>query len=226
MTPARGEAHDQADDTVTVAVGHFAPLVGYGLEHLLGSDPSIRILATDLDAVGFERVVVEQAPLVAIVEETFERARLERLSDSQPATGIAVIARSPTQLQGLQCLACGASCVAQGASDTAILDAVRFIGHGGRAFVAADGRRIERSYPSDAPSLTDRETEVLRYLSRGARYAEVAYALEIRPETVRKHAVRIRRKLNVGDLEELIGIPVPSRSSARSGRQFMPLHGY
>jgi two-component system, NarL family, nitrate/nitrite response regulator NarL len=207
---AAGSAHGRAglEVVVTVVTGLFEPLLGYGLQFVLGSDPRVCVLASGLGQAELEDVVARQAPLVAIVDESVEQALLERLGRGELATGVAVIAHEPTDAYGLRRLARGVSCIARSASRANVLAAVHLIGDGGRVFVAVDGQRIERSYPSGAPVLTGRETEVLRYLSQDKRYAEIASALEISPETVRTHAVSIRRKLNVQSRRELVGMPV------------------
>ena len=54
--------------------------------------------------------------------------------------------------------------------------------------------------------LTKRENEILEKLSRGFLYKEVASQLEISPETVKKHAGSIYRKLHVDNKTEAINI--------------------
>jgi DNA-binding NarL/FixJ family response regulator len=53
--------------------------------------------------------------------------------------------------------------------------------------------------------LTPREREVLRALSRGDSYAEIARDLHLDVETVRSHARSLRRKLGVASSRELRG---------------------
>jgi DNA-binding NarL/FixJ family response regulator len=180
------------------------------LERILAGDMHVRVLAREVDDDALEFVLARHSPAVAIVDESFKLALLERLTHRHPATSVAVFAYSPTPPHGLQYLACGLSCLAQGASAASVRDAVHAIAEGNRLFIAADGHHVERRPPDAAPSLTARETEVLRHLSKDARYAEIAQALRISPETVRSHAASIRRKLNAGSRRELIGTPVPT----------------
>jgi two-component system nitrate/nitrite response regulator NarL len=122
-----------------------------------------------------------------------------------PATGFLVLARSPTRTYGVQLLVAGAACLAQNASTTDIMAAVRLAGQGGRVFVAADGERVEWREAIDAGPLTPREIEVLELLSEDRSYAEIALRLGVKFETVRTHAARIRRKLGVSHRHELRG---------------------
>lgn len=54
--------------------------------------------------------------------------------------------------------------------------------------------------------LTKRENEILEKLSKGFLYKEVAYQLTISPETVKKHAGSIYRKLHVSNKTEAINV--------------------
>jgi len=49
---------------------------------------------------------------------------------------------------------------------------------------------------------------VLKLLSQGASYADIAAALTISAETVRKHAGNLYRKLGAQGKNELRGLPV------------------
>jgi DNA-binding CsgD family transcriptional regulator len=61
--------------------------------------------------------------------------------------------------------------------------------------------------------LTRRETDVLRYVSRGDKsYAEIALIMGIKVETVRKHTASIRVKLKVKSRRDLVGLRVPDLS--------------
>jgi DNA-binding NarL/FixJ family response regulator len=54
------------------------------------------------------------------------------------------------------------------------------------------------------PGLSKRENEILQYLSQGLLYKEIAAALFISSETVRKHVYHIYEKLHVGNRVEAI----------------------
>lgn len=46
-------------------------------------------------------------------------------------------------------------------------------------------------------SLTQREREVLHFLSKGMTYKEISGMIEVSPETVKKHLKNIYKKLKV-----------------------------
>ena len=56
----------------------------------------------------------------------------------------------------------------------------------------------------DAPTLTDRETEVLDLISRGFKFSEIAGLLAISHHTVGNHVRKVYRKLNVSSRSEAV----------------------
>ncbi len=210
LPEARDGVSMSEDDLISVVVGRFDPLVACGLAAVLRDDRWLNVLASDVDDAELENAIAQQAPRVVILDKAVPRSLLERLREIAPAIGVLVLADDPSHAYGMRVLAAGATCFARNASPADLLAAVRCTGQGGRIFVTADCDRIERIYPENVFSLTRRETQVLRYLSKGESYAVIALALEIEVETVRKHTVSIRRKLNVHSRHELIGMPVPA----------------
>lgn len=202
---------DREQDVVHVSVGRFAPVVERGLVAMLGDDPLVRVLASDLEfALLAEMVTQKVVPDVVVVSEPSQISALTRLRTKRPATGIIVFAHDPQPEYAMRILSAGATCVDRSASATDVLNAVRVAARGGRIFVAPTGAQVERPFPSDAPPLTKRELEVLRYVSERTPYARIATALGISVETVRKHVARIRTKLGVASTQELFEITVPT----------------
>ncbi len=191
---------------ITVVLGRFDSLLGRGLQQTLREDRGLQIIGIDLDRVVLERIVVAQAPQVAILDEAVARApaALERLRDAQPATGVVVLAHLPTVAYGMRLFTSGVSCVAKEARADNILAAVRIVADGRRVFAADDGHLVERS--TIAADLTPREMEVLEYLSRGRTHSEIAGALQLGVETIRTHSAHIRTKLGVRRSRDLIGL--------------------
>jgi DNA-binding NarL/FixJ family response regulator len=70
-----------------------------------------------------------------------------------------------------------------------------------RKVVAAFQQNIQRSNEAedDLDTLSNREREILEYLSKGLMYKEIAFQLFLSPETVRKHVYHIYEKLHVNN---------------------------
>ena len=65
---------------------------------------------------------------------------------------------------------------------------------------------LAASPPNETSSLTPRETEIVRAISRGQSNKEVARELQISGGTVKMHLHRIYEKLNVRNRTELSAI--------------------
>jgi two-component system nitrate/nitrite response regulator NarL len=200
-------------DVVTVVVGCFDSLVRPGLTGALSEGRCIRILARDVQSAALESIVVTRAPQVVVVNETVAGSVLECLRGIAPRTGVLVLAHDPSREFGMGVLATGATCLARNVSAADLVATVRRVAWGDRMFIAADGVRVERCYPSDAPTLTGREIDVLRCLSKGKSHAETACHLHIGVRTVHTYTARLCHKLSVKGKQELIGMPLPTDST-------------
>ena len=86
-----------------------------------------------------------------------------------------------------------------------LLEAIRELNEGGAPMSSQIARKVVfafQSKPSAAiqngiEDLSNREKEILEHLSRGLMYKEIAAALFISQETVRKHVYHIYEKLHV-----------------------------
>jgi len=206
--PASVSANGWRAEGVTVVLGLLDVVVAVGVTTLLRDDRRVRILASGLTSAVLEDALVRWEPQVAILGETTDRPLVERLRSVRPQTRILVLAYDPTREHGMGLLAAGANCVARNAPEIDVRAMIHVTARGDRFFASATGERVERRYPADAESLTDREREVFVLLVKGALYQEIAGELGIAVRTAEMHAASIRRKLHVRDKRELIGMPV------------------
>ena len=94
-----------------------------------------------------------------------------------------------------------------------LLDCLETVGAGGQWIDPAAARlalsavvNLAASPPNETSSLTPRETEIVRAISRGQSNKEVARELQISEGTVKMHLHRIYEKLNVRNRTELSAI--------------------
>lgn len=83
-----------------------------------------------------------------------------------------------------------------------ILEAITEVYNGGSPMSAQIARKVigafQKKNPIDeASELTPKEKEILKALSKGLRYKEIAYEMEISMDTVRTHVRHIYEKLQV-----------------------------
>jgi len=90
-----------------------------------------------------------------------------------------------------------------------ILEAIAEVHDGGSPMSTQIARRVIATFQKgdgidQSEILTLREKEILKNLSEGLRYKEIAYKLKISIETVRTHARRIYEKLHVQSRTEAL----------------------
>lgn len=139
------------------------------------------------------------------------RATAEVLTVS-PSTKVLVLSASDERDDVLEAVKAGATgYLVKSASKAELADAVRATGQGRAVFtsglaglVLGEYRRIARAPGgSAAPSLTDRETEILRHVAKGLTARQIAERLSLSHRTVENHVQATFRKLQVANRVEL-----------------------
>ncbi|GAA4755181.1 response regulator transcription factor [Gordonia alkaliphila] len=69
--------------------------------------------------------------------------------------------------------------------------------------VLGEYRRLAKEPTPEAPALTERETEVLRWVAKGLSSKQIAERLHLSPRTVENHVGAALRKLQLGNRVEL-----------------------
>jgi DNA-binding NarL/FixJ family response regulator len=95
------------------------------------------------------------------------------------------------------------------AAATELLDAIRDVMAGGAPMTSVVARKVVQYFGQRGPApellrLTEREREVLVGLSQGQQYKEIASALGISLNTIRKHIRVIYDKLHVSTRQEAV----------------------
>jgi DNA-binding NarL/FixJ family response regulator len=196
-------------EAITVVVARLDPLLGRGVEYLLLAEPRVRVLASDLGPTVLETTIERRTPQVAILADTVDYELVARLKATRPGTRLVVIAAEPTPLYGTILLAAGVTCLADSTPLREVIMAVVLAARGECVFFGSGGNKALRA-ASARGVLSRREAEVLEHLSHGWSYAQIGQNLHIAPETVRKHAANICRKLNVTSRRELVGRFLPA----------------
>jgi DNA-binding NarL/FixJ family response regulator len=186
-------------------------------------------VARDLGNAGYEvvatigegrqalRVAATVRPDVVILD-----LRLPDLPGVEVARGLAasdhpprvlVLSASGEHEDVLEAVKAGASgYLVKSASREEFLDAVRRTADGEPVFtpglaglVLGEYRRLATQRPvSDGPSLTDRETEVLRLVAKGLSYKQIAERLVLSHRTVQNHVQNTLNKLHLHNRVELV----------------------
>ncbi len=129
-----------------------------------------------------------------------------------PSSRILVLSASDERDDVLEAVKAGASgYLVKSASKQELAQAVRATAQGRAVFtpglaglVLGEYRRIARDETGPAqPSLTERETEILRHVAKGLTAKQIAARLSLSHRTVENHVQATFRKLQVGNRVEL-----------------------
>jgi len=130
-----------------------------------------------------------------------------------PSARVLVLSASGEQADVLAAVKAGATgYLVKSASRTELLDAVRRVARGDAVFTAGlaglvlgEYRRLAAPEPADPgrPTLTERETEVLRMVATGRSYKQIAERLVLSHRTVQNHVQNTLRKLQLHNRVEL-----------------------
>ena len=221
----------QPQSPITVVLARFEDLLARGMQELIEGDPSLAIVARDVDHGRIPVVLRAHRPDVAIlkVSALAKLSEIRELSSQYPSTRLVLLADDPSMAECAQLLAFGASaCLGRATQARDVLNAIHLASRGLQMMPRA------ASVAGAAPSsprrlLTRREAEVLPLLQHGHSNAQIAVTLHVSVETVRTHARNIYRKLGVSSRREIAAPPMPEpRHQPRPampprGRQSIPL---
>jgi DNA-binding NarL/FixJ family response regulator len=203
---------------ITVVLAHFEDLLARGLRELIAGDPSLAIVAADVEHRRIGVVLRAHRPDVAIldVDALAKLAEIRELSGGYPATRLVLLASDPSMAECAQLLAFGASaCLGKGTQARDVLNAIHLASRGLQVIPRA-GSHPGGGSTAGGRLLTQREAEVLPLLQLGRSNAQIAVTLGVGVETVRTHARNIYGKLGVSSRRELAAPPAPDPGPERS----------
>ena len=190
-----------ADDHVTVR---------HGLKLLIDAQADMTVVAEAGDGAAAIRRVDEFAPDVVVMDISMPGINglnaTRTLKESHPTTRVVALTRYSDDAYLQELLRAGvAGYVLKQSASIELLQAIRAAAAGGQyldsavtarvtvGFLSRDGKRARQA----RPSLTERETEVLRLIARGYSNKEIASQLELSVKTVEVHKANGMRKLNL-----------------------------
>jgi DNA-binding NarL/FixJ family response regulator len=173
------------------------------------------VVATASDAGGAVRIALATRPDVVVMDlhlgETSGVDATREITGALPDTRVLVLSASGEQADVLDAVKNGASgYLVKSASLDEFDEAVRRTAEGDAVFGAGlaglllgEYRRLGSAAPG-APTLTERETEVLRLVARGMTAKQIAARLVLSHRTVENHVQNTLRKLQLHNRAELV----------------------
>lgn len=180
------------------------------------ADDGFNVVATADGVASARRRAAVVKPDVVVMDMRLDdgdgvQATLEVLEVS-PSTKVLVLSASDERDDVLEAVKAGATgYLVKSASKAELADAVRATAAGRAVFtpslaglVLGEYRRIAQRPASEpaGPSLTDRETEVLRFVAKGLSAKRIAEKLSLSHRTVENHVQATFRKLQVANRVE------------------------
>jgi DNA-binding NarL/FixJ family response regulator len=209
----------QPQTAITLVTARFDDLLAGGLRELIAGDPSLEVLAADVEHARLAVVLRAHKPSVAIldVHALAKFSDVSQLADGQPATRLVVFANDLSAAECAQLLAFGVSaCIRSDTQSRDVRNAIHLASRGLQVIPRTASTPHGGSI-AGGRILTPREAEVLPLLQCGHSNAQIALALHIGTETVRTHARNIYRKLGISSRRELRTpprAPAPEREAA------------
>lgn len=194
---------------ILVADDHF--IVRSGLVALINSEPDMKVVAQASDGAQAIEAYARHRPDVALVDLRMPvvggNQVIELIRQECPEAHILVLTACSGDEDIHKALAMGASgYLLKSSNGDDLIPAIRTVAAGGRWVPRDVASRL--AVRRDYESLTHREIEVLREISRGKANKEIAAKLDISENTVKDHLKSILAKLQASARTEAVTVAV------------------
>ena len=192
------------------------PVVRDGLTALILTQPDLEVCGEAEDTAGALALIEAARPDVAVIDISLKAGNgidlIKRIAARHASVRTLVWSMYPENLYAERALRAGAQGYLNKAQATHhVLDAIRAILQG-RVYVSGViaeqllqrvvGRKTEEC--SGIDSLSDRELEAFQFLGEGMTTESIAEKMHVSPKTVETFRCRIKEKLGISNLTELI----------------------
>ncbi|QJW94987.1 response regulator transcription factor [Frigoriglobus tundricola] len=193
------------------------PVVRDGLAALLGTEPDLEVCGEAEDVPGALALLKAARPDVAIIDVSLKNGNgidlVKRIRAHEHAVRVLVWSMYPEELYAERALRAGAQgYVHKGRSTKEILEALRAV-LAGKVYLSGDqaDRLLRRLVGGGAGAerapvecLSDRELEAFGLMGQGRTTEQIAAAMHVSPKTVETYRARIKEKLGLDNITELI----------------------
>lgn len=188
---------------IRIGLADDHPVVRAGLRAMLSGDPDLDMIGEAVTPDDAVALATDLTPDVVLMDLQFgtdqtgaDATRRIRALPNPPA--VLVLTNYDTDSDILDAVEAGASgYLLKDAPPEELIAAIHAAASGETALAPAIAGRLLARMRSPRPSLSARETEVLRLVADGATNNEIAAQLHISDATVKSHLVHIYTKLDV-----------------------------
>lgn len=206
-----------ADPRIRVLIVDDHPVVRDGLSALLATEPDLEVCGEAEDVAGALALLKTSRPDVVIVDVSLKSGNgidlVKRIRTHDAAVRVIVWSMYPEDLYAERALRAGAQgYIHKGQSTSEILTALRVVLEG-KVYLSGDqaDRLLRRlvggskdSERTPVECLSDRELEAFALTGQGRTTQQIAETLHVSPKTVETFRARIKEKLGLGNITELI----------------------
>jgi DNA-binding NarL/FixJ family response regulator len=204
---------------ISVLIADDQELIRDGLASILHGQPGIDVVGTAADGAEAVRAARELRPDITLMDVRMPgtdgiEATRQLLADENPPTRVVVLTTFDQDDFVVDALQAGASgFLLKDLPRQRLVEALHSV-HAGELQLAPSitQRLVERHLRGRTPPgrtaalerLSERETDVLRHVARGATNAEIAQFLYLSESTVKTHVSHLLAKLDVRDRVQLV----------------------
>jgi DNA-binding NarL/FixJ family response regulator len=189
---------------IRVVVADDHAMVRGALEQLLNSAEDIEVVGTARDGAEAVAATLASAPDLVLMDlempEVDGVAATRRLGREAPGVRVVVLTSFSDRDRILDALEAGAvGYLLKDTDHDELLDALRIAHRGDSPLAPRAATAVLSRLRTSAPSLTDREEQVLRLIGAGLPNKRIAVRLGITEQTVKSHITRIFERIGVRD---------------------------
>ncbi len=203
-------------ERIRVLIADDHTIVRSGVRLLLEAEPDIEVVGEALDGQQALTLAETLRPDVILMDiampgmDGLEATR--KIIALWPDIRVLVLTMHRTDDYFFEMLKAGASgYVLKGAQTDELINAIRVVAQGEVFLYPPVARKLVQDYlnrvagnAQSSPSLSPRETEILRLMAEGCSNKEIAEELVVSPSTVHSHRSNLMSKLGLNSRRELI----------------------
>lgn len=206
---------------ITILIVDDHKIVRIGLKSLFSAEKDLVVVGEAEDGEIAVKEALRLKPDVVIMDIVMPKSdgviTTQELRQKLPETKILVLTSYSTSDAIAAALAAGASgAVMKSADDNDLLSAIRSVA-AGKFFISSEVEGLLAVDPP-APTLSNRQQEVLQSLVKGFNNAEIAAQLGISRTVVKEHVETLLMKLGAANRTELTAIAIRKHLLERGGR--------
>jgi DNA-binding NarL/FixJ family response regulator len=211
-----GKEREAGTAAVRILIVDDHPVVREGLALQVATQPGLEVCGEAEDVAGALALLESARPDLVIVDISLKNGNgldlIRRIKDRQGSVRVLVWSMYPENLYAERALRAGAQgYLNKGRATRRLLDAIRAV-LAGKVYVSGEladellrrvvgGKAAERS-PVDR--LSDRELQAFELMGYGLTTEAVAARMHVSPKTVETYRARIKEKLGLSNITELI----------------------